>query len=242
MAKKPLMQEHITRRIYNIQSHFYDSIASRGIRRRQRSAIDRMDIQSGQWVLDLGIGTGLSLKLYPSHCNVVGIDLSEGMLSRARQRIRTDRTDNAHLVLGDAMFMPFARDAFDMILVSHVITVVSDPMRLLEHICRIGKPGCQIVIINHFQSGYRPLAWLEDLLSPLFAKLGWRSDINLHELLQQANMDLDFRYKLTNFDFWEIVFLKNQKPRIVRYDRLLTNAPAVSASRPTGSAASVPVR
>ncbi len=71
------MREAKTRLIYDFQSHFYDQIASRTLARRQRAAIKRMHIQPGQRILDIGIGTGLSLDAYPDHCHVVGLDLSE---------------------------------------------------------------------------------------------------------------------------------------------------------------------
>ncbi|NLX06102.1 MAG: methyltransferase domain-containing protein [Phycisphaerae bacterium] len=210
----PGMKEPITRKIYNIQSHFYDELLGNMIRRRQGSALSRMNIRSGDKVLDIGIGTGVSLEMYPRHCQIVGIDISEGMLSKAVQRVRETGRDNASLVIADAMNMPFPDSTFDHILISHVITVVSDPIRLLEHIKRVGKPNCRIVIINHFQSGYRPMAWLEKVLSPVCVHLGWRSDLNLHELLQQADLEVDFRYKVRNLDLWEIVFMRNNKPRL----------------------------
>jgi len=226
------MKEHTTRKIYNIQSYFYDEVAGNMIRRRQRSAIDRMKIQPGQRVLDIGIGTGVSLETYPRHCRVVGIDISEGMLKKAQKRIDDAQLTHASLAIADAMFMPFQDSTFDHILISHVVTVVSDPVCLLNHIKRVGKPGCRIVIINHFQSGYRLLGWLEKVLSPFFTKLGWRSDLNLHELLQQVDLEIDFRYKVRNIDFWDIVFLRNNKPRLVRY-----NLPAISdALLPAGGA------
>ncbi len=220
------MEEHSTRKIYNIQAHFYDEVAGNMIRRRQRDAISRMQIKPGQHVLDIGIGTGVSLETYPRDCFVTGIDISEGMLAKARERIENSGQRNASLVLADAMFMPFKDNSFDHILVSHVVTVVSDPICLLNHIKRVGKPGCRIVIINHFQSGFRPMAWLEKVLSPFFVKVGWRSDLNIHELLQEVKLEFDFRYKIRYIDFWDIVFMRNTKPRLVRYDVAMQEVPA----------------
>lgn len=207
------MEESLTRKIYNIQSHFYDQLLANAIRKRQQDAISRMNIKAGDLVLDIGIGTGVSLESYPPYCRVVGIDISEGMLRRARERVKRLGLRNVSLALADAMKMPFKENTFDHILVSHVITVVSDPIKLLENIKRVGKPDARIVIINHFQSGCRPIAFLEKILSPVCVKLGWRSDLNFHEVISQADLSVDFRYKKNAVDLWEIVFLRNRKPR-----------------------------
>ncbi len=223
------MEEHSTRKIYDIQSYFYDYIVANMIQRRQRDAVSRMGIKPGDRVLDIGIGTGLSLEVYPRDCKVVGIDISEGMLKKAHQRIKTHHLAKASLAIADAMFMPFKENSFDHIFISMVVSVVSDAACLLNHIKRIGKPGCRVVIINHFQSGFRPMAWLEKILSPFCNKLGWNSDLNLHELLQQVDMEIDFRYKVRNIDFWDIVFLRNDKPRLVRYNVAMQPGPAIVA-------------
>jgi phosphatidylethanolamine/phosphatidyl-N-methylethanolamine N-methyltransferase len=152
------------------------------------------------------------LAFYPRQLNVVGIDLSEGMLGRAHERIAEMNLPLARLALADAMRLPFDDNSFHHILVSHVITVVSDPIRLINEIRRVGKPGCRIVIINHFQSGNSIMALLEKWLCPLCQKIGWRSDLALEDLMKQTGLDVDFRYKLDRVDLWETVFVTNNPP------------------------------
>src|SRR3990172_4149472 len=101
---KVAMQETKTRLIYDFQSYFYDQLASRTLARRQRGAIRRMDIQPGQRVLDIGIGTGLSLDAYPRGCHVVGLDLSERMLAKAREKVARMNLQNVDLLFSDSMF------------------------------------------------------------------------------------------------------------------------------------------
>lgn len=203
------MQERTTRIIYDIWAHFYDALLTKLVQRRQEQAISRMDLAADEWLLDIGIGTGLSLDFYRRDLNVVGLDISEGMLGRARQRIVDGNLTQSHVTLADAMKLPFEDDSFDHILVSHVITVVSDPVQLVDDIRRVGRPGCRIVVINHFQSGNSWMALLEKWLCPLCQKIGWRSDLALEDLMSTTGLDVDFRYKLDSVDLWETVFITN---------------------------------
>jgi phosphatidylethanolamine/phosphatidyl-N-methylethanolamine N-methyltransferase len=220
------MQERTTRIIYDIWAHFYDPLLTKLVQRRQEQAIARMDLRPDEWLLDIGIGTGLSLDLYPRSLNVVGVDLSEGMLGKAQQRIREMNLARSRLALADALRLPFEDNSFDHILVSHVITVVSDPVKLIGEIRRVGKPGCRIVIINHFQSGNTIVALFEKWLCPLCQKIGWRSDLALEDLIKQTGLEVDFRYKLDHVDLWETVFVTNTPP---------LPAPAASSSSATAA-------
>jgi phosphatidylethanolamine/phosphatidyl-N-methylethanolamine N-methyltransferase len=89
------MQESSTRKIYDVHSVFYDATFGRLVKRRIERAIHHMNIAEADCVLDLGIGTGVSLNYYPSHARVVGVDLSAGMLREARKKIR-ERGLNRH--------------------------------------------------------------------------------------------------------------------------------------------------
>ncbi len=207
------MQEDSTRSIYNVWAHFYDQTMGRGVQRRQQLAIERMNIRPGERILDVGIGTGLSLDLYPRHSRVVGIDISEGMLGKAQDRCRHYGYDFASLAVADALHLPFADASFDHVFVTHVITVVSDPVRLIDEMRRICKVGGKIVIVNHFLSGNKVAATFEKLLRPLCEKIGWRSDLSLESLIEQTGLPVDYRYKLDSVDVWETVFVTNDGPR-----------------------------
>lgn len=211
------MQEKTTRSIYNVWAYFYDVFWPSIVHRRTTRAIQRMAIRKNERVLDIGVGTGLALPSYPDHARVVGIDLSEGMLRRARRRIDEHRLDGVQLALGNALELPFPDDTFDHVLLSHVVTVVSDPVKLIEETRRVTRPGGQIVMINHFRSANRVVGSIEKMLCPLCQHLGWRSDVGLQELLDQTGLEVDFRYKLDNVDLFQTVFSTNRPAPVAEH-------------------------
>jgi phosphatidylethanolamine/phosphatidyl-N-methylethanolamine N-methyltransferase len=191
---------------------FYDATFGRLVRKRIARAIGHMNIQPGEQVLDLGIGTGVSLDYYPTDVGqVTGIDLSGGMLRKAREKIRDTNRTNAAVFQADALHLPFAPDTFDHVFISHVISVVSDPYRLVQEAQRVARPGARIVIVNHFQSTNRFIAMVEKWLCPLCTKLGWRSDLALQDLIRRTGVEIDYRFKLDSIDLWETVVMTNTK-------------------------------
>jgi phosphatidylethanolamine/phosphatidyl-N-methylethanolamine N-methyltransferase len=221
-----LMQEATTRKIYDVHSMFYDATFGRLVRRRIQRAIEHMNIGESDRVLDLGIGTGVSLNFYPRRGKLMGVDLSAGMLREARKKIRENQLDHVAVFQADAMKLPFADDSFDHVFISHVISVVSDPYKLVQEAQRVAKPGARIVIVNHFQSTNRFIAMVEKLLCPLCTKLGWRSDLALQDLIRETGVSIDYRYKLENIDLWETVVITNTKSSVS-----LVNAPATVPAR-----------
>ena len=206
------MQESSTKKIYDVHSVFYDVTFGRLVRRRIANAISHMDIGPDDRVLDLGVGTGCSLGYYqPNRGKIIGIDLSSGMLSKAREKIAKLGLSNTTVFQADALKLPFADNSFDHVFISHVISVVSDPYRLVREAQRVAKPGSRIVIVNHFQSTNRLLALLEKWLCPLCTKLGWRSDLALQDLVRRTGVEVDYRFKLESIDLWETVVMSNNK-------------------------------
>jgi phosphatidylethanolamine/phosphatidyl-N-methylethanolamine N-methyltransferase len=205
------MQEASTRKIYDIHSMFYDATFGRLVRRRIARAIQHMNVADTDRVLDVGIGTGVSLNYYPNRGRIIGVDLSAGMLREARKKIRERGLTHATVFQADAMKLPFADDTFDHVFISHVISVVSDPYRLVQECQRVCKPGARIVMVNHFQSTNRFVAMIEKWLCPLCTKLGWRSDLALQDLVRRTGVEVDYRYKLEQIDLWETVVMTNNK-------------------------------
>jgi phosphatidylethanolamine/phosphatidyl-N-methylethanolamine N-methyltransferase len=205
------MQEHSTKKIYDLQSLFYDATFGRLVKRRIERAVNHMNIADTDVVLDLGIGTGASLNFYPNRGRIIGIDLSNGMLRECRKRIRERGLEHATVFQANALQLPFADNSFDHVFISHVITVVSDPYILVREAQRVCKGGARIVIVNHFQSTNRFIAMVEKWLCPLCTKLGWRSDLALQDLIRRTGVEIDYRFKLESIDLWETVVMTNNK-------------------------------
>ena len=101
------MQEASTKKIYDIHSVFYDATFGRLVKRRIERAINHMNVRSDDLVLDLGIGTGVSLNFYPTdRGRIVGIDLSAGMLREARKKIRERGLERTNLFQANALYSP----------------------------------------------------------------------------------------------------------------------------------------
>ena len=192
-------------RIYSDLSGLYDHVFTRVFARRIDAVVRGLRIPPGARVLEVGIGTGLSLDAYPRHCEVVGIDLSQEMLDHADSK--RDPVRHAHIKLRqmDAMTMDVADDAFDFVTAFHVVTVVPNPAKLVEEMTRVCKPDGQLVIINHFASPRKMIRGFVNMVDPITRKLGWSTRLSLDEVLQSGPLDLESRYKTSPWSLFTIV-------------------------------------
>ncbi len=131
-------------------------------------------LSKGGRVIDIGVGTGLELPMFAPHARIVGIDLSEAMLRRARDRVtRTKLASVEGLLVMDATRLAFPDESFDVAVVPYVLTVVPDPHRMMDEIRRVVRRGGEIVLVNHFGADRGPLALAEAWLGRHSASLGW---------------------------------------------------------------------
>ncbi len=210
------MTEESTSPLYDLWAKFYDYTFGALVRNRQARALEQLRPLAGETVLDIGVGTGMTLKHYRKDITVVGMDLSAGMLAKAQKKIDRDGLDNCVLIQGDAMQPPFAEHSFDHVMITHVVSVVSDPQKLMLWAQRLVKPGGRIVVLNHFLSTNPFLAWWEKTLNPIFAKIGWHSDIALEDCLKGTDLSVQYNFKMNYFDLWQIVVLGDETPAPAR--------------------------
>ncbi len=205
------MRSESVRKIYDGYSGVYDFLFSSIFFPRIKSAIGSMDIEPGDSILDVGVGTGLSLPVYPNFCKITGIDLSDQMLGKARNKAEKLGLSNVALQQMDAMNIEFPDNSFDKVFLSHVVSVVPDPKKTINEVKRVCKPGGNIVIVNHFQSPNKFVAKVEDFITPVCKRLGWRTDLSLTDLLRESGLRVAKTYKIKKIDFWSIVFAYNDK-------------------------------
>ncbi|APE43592.1 SAM-dependent methyltransferase [Sulfitobacter alexandrii] len=154
----------------------------------RKRAVAHINRRTGS-VLEVGVGTGLSLQNYASHLSVTGIDFSDEMLDKARARVKAQRLDHVtELRQMDARQLDFPDASFDTVAAMHVLSVVPEPEQVMAEIARVLKPGGQVVITNHFTREKGVLGKIERLSAPFADTLGWHSDFSIDTVLQQPTL------------------------------------------------------
>lgn len=198
-------------RAYRRYASFYDLLFGPIMHPGRRRIVRALDLRPNDAVLEVGVGTGLSLPLYPAHVRVTGIDISREMLARARQRVVRQGLDHVGSILEmDAQAMNFPDRHFDKVVAMYVVSVVPDPQRLLAEMRRVCKPDGEIVIVNHFRSRNGVLAAMETALAPISRLAGFRTDLGLAPLLAETGLDV-IEIRSTNlFGYWKIIRCRNR--------------------------------
>ncbi len=198
-------------KIYSRFSHFYDRIFTRLFTERITNAVQALNIQPGAKVLEVGVGTGLSLAAYPAHCEVTGIDLAPDMLERAREKTFDNGWRHIRLREMDALNLDFPDNSFDYVTSFHVISVVPDPVRMMNEIHRVCKPEGKVVIINHFRTTKPVIGPLVGALDPLTRRLGWSASLRLTQAFGEVPIRIEKRFKTSPLSLFTVVVAENEK-------------------------------
>jgi phosphatidylethanolamine/phosphatidyl-N-methylethanolamine N-methyltransferase len=205
------LEKRQVQRAYELYAPVYDVLFDWIFAPGRAAAIRHLGLAQGDSVLEVGIGTGLNLPLYPPVCRLTGIDLSQEMLDKAIERVQTLAVSDVILKVMDATAMDFADNEFDKAVATYTISAVPDPVSVLREMRRVVKPGGVIVILNHFRSERKLIGHVEDLVAPVCTRLGWKSNLALKPLLAQVGLSADAIAKVNMFNGWRLVKCVNRK-------------------------------
>ena len=173
------------RRAYRFYAPVYNSIFGRIVAEGRREAVKALPGQAGDRILEIGVGTGLSLPLYKSELQVSGIDVSPEMLAIARRKYPQQTHPQVHELLEmDAQDLDFPDDHFAGSVAMYVASVVPDPASMMREMFRVTRPGGPVLVVNHFSSSKSPMRAIERRMTPLSKRIGFRPDFSLEHFLE----------------------------------------------------------
>ena len=182
------VENHFVEGVYDKLAKVYDLIFGPTLHPGRLQAIERMNIQRDERVLEVGVGTGINLSLYPSDAKITGIDYTASMLEKARERVAKKGMRNTRLLQMDAADLKFPDDSFDIVYAPYLISVVPDPVKVAQEMRRVCRPGGRIIFLNHFLSPNAILSRFERMISPMTIHIGFKSDLDLPAFLAQADL------------------------------------------------------
>jgi phosphatidylethanolamine/phosphatidyl-N-methylethanolamine N-methyltransferase len=163
-------------RAYDRWAPIYDMVFGPVFARGRSVAIEAAERIGGR-VLEVGVGTGISLPSYSRATRLTGIDISAPMLAKAQERVRTLGLRNVEaLEVMDAEALTFTDGAFDVVVAQYVVTAVPNPEAALDEFLRVLRPGGEIILTSRIGAESGPRAAIERLLAPVTARLGWRTE------------------------------------------------------------------
>lgn len=191
--------------VYGKLASVYDYVFGPTLHAGRLQALQRMAIGSGDRVLEVGVGTGINLTLYPRDTQITGIDLSDSMLEKAYERVAKHGFGHVRLLQMDATSLTFPDDSFDIVYAPYLISVVPDPLAVANEMRRVCRPGGRIIILNHFRSSNALLSAVERAISPFTVHIGFKSDLDLPAFLAQADLKPVTIEKVNIPPIWSLV-------------------------------------
>jgi phosphatidylethanolamine/phosphatidyl-N-methylethanolamine N-methyltransferase len=160
---------------YDRWAPVYDLVFGGVFSKGRRAAIVATNNIGGR-VLEVGIGTGISLPLYGPNVRIFGTDISEAMLKKAKQRVAELRLKNIEgLAVMDAEKLEFPDNSFDVVMAQYVVTAVPNPEVALDEFARVLRPGGELIILTRVSADAGMRRFIEQQLQPVVRRLGFRT-------------------------------------------------------------------
>jgi phosphatidylethanolamine/phosphatidyl-N-methylethanolamine N-methyltransferase len=212
LDSRPITQDSVVA-AYSRYANLYDILFGVIFDPGRRAAVNAVNTRPGQRILEVGVGTGLSLPKYRADARVVGIDVSPDMLEKARRRVARQglgQVEALHEM--NAEEMCFADDSFDGVVVMYAVSVVPDLARLFAEIRRVCVAGGDVVVVNHFASSSILPNLAEMAMAPLSSSIGFRPDLGEAEVTGYADIEILESRKVNVFGYWKLIRCRNTRP------------------------------
>ena len=180
------------REVYKKWAPIYDRVYRRFLRDAHRT-VATLASAAGQDILEVGVGTGLVLPHYSKQSRVTGIDLSEDMIAKAREKVSRDGLTHVQaLRVMNAHRLDFPDHSFDAVCLPFVITLIPEPERTLDECARVLRPGGEIIIASKLGHGRGVQGAIEEMVAPLVHRVGWSSSFRIARIAGWAERRGDF--------------------------------------------------
>jgi phosphatidylethanolamine/phosphatidyl-N-methylethanolamine N-methyltransferase len=207
------MELRDTIRTYRLFSGSYDFFFGPVFHPGRKDAVRIANDRPGQRILEVGVGTGLSLPHFRRDSRVIGVDISAEMLAKARrraERLRLTHVEGLHVM--DAEHLEFADNSFDAVLALYVASVVPNPARFAAEMRRVCIPSGTIVVVNHFTSDNPVLRFMERRLAHLARHIGFHSDFPFDAFGRESRLSIREVRPSNLFGYWKLLRCVNEKP------------------------------
>jgi phosphatidylethanolamine/phosphatidyl-N-methylethanolamine N-methyltransferase len=205
VSKSPGMDTTSVRDAYRRWAPIYDLTFGKIAEAGRKHAVQIINRRRGR-VLEVGVGTGLSLPCYGSHLTITGIDLSPEMLAKADNKVdRQNLVNVAGLHEMDAGALAFPDESFDTVVAMYVMTVVPEPERVMRELERVCATGGEVILVNHFSEDEGVRGFLERRLAPFADLIGWRPVFGIDQVLVCEDLRLAERRSLRPFGLFTML-------------------------------------
>ncbi len=199
-------------RIYDRIAGLYDVSLGFWSREIRLQAAGALDLRENERLLIVGVGTGMELEHLPAWARGVGVDLSAGMLERARRRRAELGMRDLDLRVMDARTLDFPDESFDAVYLPLILTVVEEGARVFAEAARVAAPGGRIVVADRFWPEGRSRPPAARAASWVLGHFAMRFDRRLSEIRPGApSLEIEDYARVAPGAFFHLVTLRKPK-------------------------------